>query len=290
LLIGGFGGWGVVASIHGAVVAQATIAGQTATNAVQHLDGGLVAEIYVKEGDFVSAGQRLIRLDGRDIAEDLKGTEAELQAKKNQLDLDKRELASLNGLYQKGLVPRTRILSIQRDASALSGDVGRLESQKVRAAERVKRLIIKAPVSGQVMNLSVHTVGGVIAPGKELMRIVPTGDRLVLDAKLDPKDIEQVHRGQPVVIRLTGLNQRVTPELKGKVVFVSQDSVQQEDPRNGGPYYEARIAFGEHQLERLEGVQLQPGMPAQVMIQTGARSPISYLIKPLRDQIARAFR
>jgi HlyD family secretion protein len=289
LLVGGFGGWGAIASINGAVVTQATVAAQTRTNSIQHLDGGLVAQIFVKEGDFVSAGQPLLRLDGKDIAEELKGTEAELAAKSTQLDLDKKELESLTELYEKGLVPRSRILTIERDASAITGDVGRLQSQRGRAIERSKRLIMYAPLAGQIMNLETHTIGGVITPGKELMQIVPTGDPLVLDAKLDPKDIEQVHAGQAVTIRLTGLNQRVTPELSGKVSVVSRDIVHDEQQHNP-PYYEARITFGEGQLERLNGIELQPGMPAQVLIQTGSRSPISYLIKPLRDQIVKAFR
>jgi multidrug efflux pump subunit AcrA (membrane-fusion protein) len=288
LLVGGFGGWGAIASISGAVVTQAVIAAQTKTNSIQHLDGGLVAEIFVKEGDFVGPGQPLLRLDDKDIAEELKGTESELQAKRTQLELDNKELASLGDLYEKGLVPRTRILTIERDASSLAGDIGRLQSQKGRALERSKRLLLKAPLAGQVMNLSVHTIGGVITPGKELMQIVPTGDPLVLDARIDPKDIEQVHVGQPVTIRLTGLNQRVTPELSGKVSVVSRDIVR--DDQHNASYYEARVAFGSHQLEKIKDVELQPGMPAQVMIETGARSPISYLLKPLRDQIVRAFR
>ena len=288
LLVGGFGGWSAIASINGAVVTQAVIAAQTKTNSIQHLDGGLVAEIFVKEGDFVGAGQPLMRLDGKDLAEELKGTEAELQAKRTQLDLDNKELASLGDLYEKGLVPRTRILTIERDASSLAGEIGRLQSQKGRVLERSNRLVLKAPLAGQVMNLSTHTIGGVITPGKELMQIVPTGDPLVLDVRIDPKDIEQVRVGQAVTIRLTGLNQRVTPELSGKVSVLSRDIIR--DDQHNTSYYEARIAFGSHQLDKIKDVELQPGMPAQVMIETGARSPLSYLLKPLRDQIVRAFR
>ena len=120
------------------------------------------------------------------------------------------------------------------------------------------------------------------------MQIVPTGDALVLEAKLSPKDIDQVHPSQPVVIRLSGLNQRTTPQLKGTVLVVSPDLL--HDEARNAQYYTARIAFNEGELDRLHGVQLIPGMPADVMIQTEARSALSYLVKPLLDQIARTFR
>ena len=288
LLIGGLGGWAAIATINGAVVAPASVAAQTKTNVVQHLDGGVVAELRVKEGDVVTAGQLLVRLDRTEVDDELRGLQAELSAKTRQEELFNRELATLLDLSERGLVPRTRVVAVERDLAGVSGDIGRFKAQEARATERLKRLEIRAPLGGRILNLALHTVGGVISPGKELMQIVPTGDALVLEAKLSPKDIDQVRPSQPVVIRLSGLNQRTTPQLTGTVLVVSPDLL--HDEARNAQYYTARIAFNEGEFDRLHGVQLIPGMPADVMIQTEARSALSYLVKPLLDQIARTFR
>jgi HlyD family secretion protein len=288
LLIGGLGGWAAIAKINAAVVAPASVTAQTKTNVVQHLDGGVVAELAVKEGDLVSAGQLLVRLDRTEVHDELRGLQAELSAKTKQQELFNRELTTLLDLSERGLVPRTRVVAVERDLAGVSGDIGRFKAQEARATERLKRLEIRAPLEGRVLNLALHTIGGVVSPGKELMQIVPFGDVLVLEAKLAPKDIDQVHPDQPVVIRLSGLNQRTTPQLTGTVLVVSPDLLHDE-PRNT-QYYTTRIAFNEGELGRLHGVQLIPGMPADVLIQTEARSALSYLVKPLLDQIARTFR
>ncbi len=288
LLIGCLGAWGALASIRGAVIAPAIVAGGTKTNVVQHLDGGVIAEIFVKEGDPVRQGQMLVRLNRKELDEELTGIEAELTAKSQQLDLYNAELATLLELAGQGLVTRTRVSAMQRDVAGVNGDLGRLTAQKMRARERLERLDICAPLAGRVFNLAVHTIGGVVSPGKELLQIVPTGDALVLEAKLAPKDIDQVHPGQRVAIRLTGLNQRTTPQLHGAVSVVSPD-VMRDETRNVH-YYMARIGFNLGELDRLGGAELVAGMPAEVLIQTETCSALSYLTKPLRDQITRAFR
>src|SRR5262245_33741564 len=288
LLIGGLGGWGAIATINGAVVAPALVAGQTKTNVIQHLDGGVVAELSVKEGDLVTVGQLLVRLDRTEVDEELRGLQAELSAKTSQQELFNQEFATLLDLSDRGLVPRTRVVSVQRDLAGVSGDIGRLKAQEARATERLRRLEIRAPLGGRILNLTLHTIGGVIAAGKELMQIVTSGDALVLEAKVAPKDIDQVHTNQSVVMRLPGLNQRTTRQLTGTVLVVSPDLLQ--DEARNTKFYTARIAFNEGELGRLHGVHLIPGMPADVMIQTEARSALSYLVKPLVDQIARTFR
>jgi HlyD family secretion protein len=288
LLFGGLGGWLATASINGAVVGQATVAAQTKTNVIQHPEGGVVAELFVKEGDLVSAGQRLVRLDGKELDEQLRGTEAELAAKTTQYNLIGKELEGLRDLEERGLVPKTRVMSMQRDMASISGDIGRLTAEKARLAQRVKRLDIRSPLAGRILNLDLHTIGGVISPGKEIMQIVPYGDGLVLEAKLAPKDIDQVRPGQPVAIRLSYLSQRTTPQLSGTVVVVSPDLVR--DEAHNTQYYTARVAFDPGELGRLHGVQLVPGMPAEVLIQTDARSALSYLVKPMVDRFVGAFR
>jgi HlyD family secretion protein len=139
-----------------------------------------------------------------------------------------------------------------------------------------------------VFQSTVNTVGGVITAGDPVMLIVPAADNLLVEAKVDPKDIDQVQFGQPVVLRFSAFNMRTTPELNGKVVRISADTT--TDQRTGQSYYLVRIAMTADQIGRLGDVKMTPGMPVEAFIQTGDRTMISYLVKPLRDQLMRSFR
>jgi HlyD family secretion protein len=134
----------------------------------------------------------------------------------------------------------------------------------------------------------VHTVGGVITPGEAMMLIVPEADNLTVEAKLNPQDIDQVQAGQKAVLRFSTFNQRTTPELNGTVIRVSADLT--TDQRSGERYYTVRISIPEAEVARLGGLKLLPGMPLEAFIQTGERTVLAYLTKPLTDQAARAFR
>ena len=136
--------------------------------------------------------------------------------------------------------------------------------------------------------MSVHTIGGVVAPGDVLMLIVPEADNLTAEAKVNPQDIDQVRIGQPALLRLSAFNQRTTPELNGIVARVGADT--STDQRSGASYYTIRISLPPDEVARLGDVKLIPGMPLEAFIQTGDRTIMSYLVKPLSDQVARAFR
>ncbi|WP_244512693.1 HlyD family efflux transporter periplasmic adaptor subunit [Ensifer sp. LC163] len=136
--------------------------------------------------------------------------------------------------------------------------------------------------------LAVHTVGGVVAPGEPIMMIVPDIDKLVVEAKVVPQDIDQIYSGQRAILRFSAFSQKTTPEIFGAVERVSADvSV---DQRTGASYYFARIAIAPEEIQRLGNVSLMPGMPVETFITTGERSVASYFIKPLMDQVSRAFR
>jgi len=120
------------------------------------------------------------------------------------------------------------------------------------------------------------------------MLIVPESDTLLAEAKVEPKDIEQVQIGQPVLLRFSALNMRTTPEINGTVVRIAADT--STDQRTGQSYYVVRISMTAAEIKRLGDVKLTPGMPVEVFIQTGERTLLSYLIKPLHDQLMRAFR
>ncbi|HVJ44513.1 MAG TPA: HlyD family type I secretion periplasmic adaptor subunit [Dongiaceae bacterium] len=172
-----------------------------------------------------------------------------------------------------------------RDTQAKLAEVeGKLQS----ARDQNNRMLITAPVSGQVVNLRVFTAHGVINPGEPLLDIVPDDGTLVIDARVQPTDIDTVHAGLDAQVALTAYKRRIVPLLDGKVLRVSADTLQTEDHRTS--YYEATISIDESQLARLDNVKLYPGMPVEVMIMTGNRTVLDYAIGPVIDSFHRAFR
>ncbi len=166
--------------------------------------------------------------------------------------------------------------------------IAELLERRVAAEDQLKRIDIRAPVDGIVHQLAVHTVGGVIGQGETLMAIVPASDKLVIEVKVSPQDIDQVRIDQPTILRFTTLSQRTTPELNGKVTYVSADLV--ADQRTGSSHFVARISLADEEVTRLDSVKIVPGLPIEAYIQTEQRSILSYMAKPLSDQIERAFR
>jgi HlyD family secretion protein/epimerase transport system membrane fusion protein len=172
-----------------------------------------------------------------------------------------------------------------RDTQAELVDV----SERLKAAEDILvRTDIRAPLAGIVMGLNVHTEAGVIAPGQRLLDIVPEDDTLVIEAQVAPNDIDVVHTGLPAQVRLTAFKQRDTPLLDGKLTRVSADSF--ADERSGASYFLARITIDAAELKKLDGRELYPGMGSEVMIKTGKRTTMDYILAPLTDSLRRAFR
>jgi HlyD family secretion protein len=164
-----------------------------------------------------------------------------------------------------------------------------LVERRVSAEDQLKRVDIRAPQSGTIHQLAVHTVGGVINPGEPIMLVVPEGDKLVIEARVAPHDIEQVLQSHDALIRFSAFNQRTTPELRGLIRSISADLTQ--DQRTGESYFLSRIEIPDAELERLgEHNKLVPGMPADVQIKTQSRTALSYLLKPMQDQLAKAFK
>jgi HlyD family secretion protein len=163
-----------------------------------------------------------------------------------------------------------------------------MTERRVAADDQLKRIDLISPQNGRIFQRSVHTVGGVIQAGEQVMLVVPESDSLMVEAKVAPHDIDQVHVGQSAVLRFAAFNQRTTPELNGEVVHIGADVAQ--DDRATEPYYSVRIRVIDGELARLEGLQLLAGMPVEAFIQTTPRTVASFLVKPLTDQLARAFR
>jgi HlyD family secretion protein len=177
---------------------------------------------------------------------------------------------------------------VAKELREVQAKIAELVERKVAAEDQLKRIDIRAPQDGLVHQLVVHTVGGVITPGEAMMLIVPEADNLTVEAKLNPQDIDQVQPGQKAVLRFSTFNQRTTPELNGMVIRVSADLT--TDKQTGVSYYTVRISIPEAEVARLGGLKLLPGMPLEAFIQTGNRTVLSYLMKPMTDQIARSFR
>jgi HlyD family secretion protein len=409
LLVGGLGAWAGTISLAGAVIASGTVVVESGAKKVQHQTGGIVGEILVKEGDRVSAGDVIVRLDetmtranleilsqqyDRTIArqarlqaerlglpeikfsDDLarragdaevdallagekalfesrtkasKGLKSQLEARSEQLArqvdgltaqkkamddsaaLVETDFTSLQQLYQKKLVSLARVSELQLELSRLRGESGRLAAaiaetegkisetklqalqvdeemrkevneelreldgkevelveRKLVAEDQLARTEIRAPQTGLVQELAVHTVGGVIAPGETLMLIVPEDDSLVIDAMVAPASIDDVHPGQHVSLRFPAFDTATTPECEGTVQRVSADLI--NDPQLQTSYFMARTTLDDQKTCLKDTGRLQPGMPAEVHIQTGERNAWSYVMKPLSDQVHRAFR
>jgi HlyD family secretion protein len=218
-----------------------------------------------------------------------------------------RDAARLNGeraqfvasrAQAKGKITETELQIIQVDKDLVSDvskdlretndKIGEFVERKVTAEDQLRRTDIRAPQDGMVLQSTVHTVGGVITAGDAIMMIVPQADALSVEAKVNPQDIDKLQIGQKTLLRLSAFNQRTTPELNGVVTRVSPDVT--TDQRTGQSYYTIRVSMPPEEVKRLGDAKLIPGMPVEAFVQTGDRTMLSYLVKPLRDQLMRAFR
>lgn len=410
VLVIGFGGWSLLTEISGAVVAPGQIAVAQDRQVVQHPDGGVVAEIAVKEAQSVQAGDLLMRLDGallhselaivegqlfelmartarleaerddadapvfggelaelaktrpevaeliegqrslflarRDsiskqteqlqkraaqIASQIEGVDSQMTALGQQLALIEEELNNQKELLDKGLAQSSRVLALEREASRLQGSVGELQASRAQAegratevelevlrlaavrreeantqlrdlgakmlelaerrrllTEQVARLDIRAPVSGLVLGLQVTTPRAVLRPAEPVLYLIPQDRPLVIKSQIAPIHIDEVVVGQRVRLLFSAFSARTTPELYGHVVTLSADAL--VDERSQQAYYSAEIVLDPGEADRLEGLTLLPGMPVEAYIETGARSPMAYLLKPFTDYFQVAFR
>jgi HlyD family secretion protein len=244
------------------------------------------------------------------IVEELKGVRDLYQ--KNLVQLPRlnaleRDAASIEGqrgqliaavAQAEGRIAETSFQIIQIDEQMraeamqelrdIQGKIAEYTERRVAAEDQLKRIDIRSPSDGFVHQLNVHTVGGVISPAEPVMFIVPTNDTLDLEARVLPNEIDQVALGQKATVRVHASNQRSTPELHGTVTRISADV--SRDQQTGATYYTIRVGLPADELKRLGHLKLIAGMQAEVFVQVNERTPFEYLIKPLEEQVARAFR
>jgi HlyD family type I secretion membrane fusion protein len=405
---GGLGGWAATAPLAGAAVASATVVPDGSRRTVQHLEGGIVRKILVKDGDQVTAGQPLIKLDptqsasqvgalrvqrwghlaaeARLLAEqaeakgisfpeellvaaagepalqavldaegqrfrsravaladqeailrekikqamaEIDGHEASVRSTDRQLALVKEETSGIESLLAKGLERKPRLLALQRSAAQFDGakagawaDIARarqmiaeaeqqiralyseraetaanelseirrglanLDEELSAASDRLARTTVLAPLAGTVLGLKVKTEGGVVAPGAAILDLVPADDGLLLEARVHPNDIDEIHIGLKAQIHLLAYKSRNMPRIEGEVQEVSADRF--TDPQTAEAYFTARILVDPAALPA--GVHLAPGMPAEALIVTGERTLLSYLLAPVHDALRRGLR
>jgi HlyD family secretion protein len=186
-------------------------------------------------------------------------------------------------------VDKDMVSEVSKDLRETNDKIGEFVERKVTAEDQLRRVDIRAPQDGMVLQSTVHTVGGVITAGDAMMMIVPQADDLSVEAKVDPKDIDKLQIGQKTLMRFSAFNQRTTPELNGAVTRVSADVT--TDQRTGQSYYTIRVSLPPSEVARLgDNNKLIPGMPVEAFVQTGDRTMLSYLLKPLNDQLMRSFR
>ncbi|PYG53689.1 HlyD family type I secretion periplasmic adaptor subunit [Rhizobium sp. UGM030330-04] len=259
---------------------------------------GLIVRRSAKEEELSWIGQELVRV--RSLANQQLvqfNRLAELERLRAQLDGERGQLmAEIARAATRVTETELQILQLDQDRLAevltelrdVDNKLAELSEQKVTADDQLKRIDVRSPQDGIVHELAVHTIGGVISPGETVMQIVPVNDRLVVETKIQPADIDQMHAGQQATLRFSAFNQRTTPEIGGQVKTVAADLV--HNPQTGESWYTARIQIEPEELTKLGNLSLIAGMPVEAYIKTSERTALSYLVKPLVDQINRAMR
>ena len=258
------------------------------------------------------------------------GLQAQIDALRQQRHLIEPERQGVRDLWDKQLVTINRLNQLERTAVDIDGQVAQLQAQiaqtrariteaqeqsiqtvqtrrvqagtdlaqvntalnqqqlrKVSASDQKDRSEIRAPYSGTIEKIAFAAIGDVVRPAEPIMEIVPDHDVMIVEASISPTDIDQVRVGQAARVRFSAFNRAATPEIPGRVIYVATDRTDNQETRQA--YYTVRIAVDQAAVQR-EGLALRSGMPAETYIETGNRSLLSYVTKPLRDQFMRAFR
>jgi HlyD family type I secretion membrane fusion protein len=415
----GFGLWAIMAPLDGAVIASGSFVATGQNKQVQHLEGGIIREMLVKEGDLVEAGQILLRLDDtaarakhrrlvlrqirlnamaarlqaeingfdqmqlpptlmaaasdpevkailqrqenelrarrqsqlaqeavfrKEIAsfeESIRGYETQLGSHRSRLALFQEEINDKTGLLERQLIRKTELLALRRAEASISGELGELLGRIGDARERiaradqqiaqlrsaaiqkaieelretetelddiveqihaardvVERTDVRAPVRGIIVKLNYHTKNGVVTPGNVILELLPLEDELIIEGRIKPSDISHVQEGKDALVRLTALNQRLTPMIKGRVIYLSADAISEsvtadkdQSDKANRDWFIVRVRLDEDDArKKVHNFHPTPGMPADIYIKTGERTFFEYLLRPLLDSLARAFR
>lgn len=294
ILLIGFGGfllWSILAPLDEGVPAGGSVVLDNRRQTIQHLSGGVVKQILVKEGQSVREGELLMRMDDSVPLANKSGIESELKGIDAQVVFLEKLVADLRPLIDEGYYPRNRFTEFEKQLIEARAKQAGLRDRLAAADLELKRSVIAAPAAGKVMGLALTTQGGVISPGGRLLDLVPDEERLVVEAQIQPHLIDKVVPGLSAEVRFSAFNLRSTPVTLGTVEWVSGDRFQNpQDQVNPAGYYLARLVVPAEELKKLGAVTVRPGMPAEVIFKTGDRTFFQYLVKPLKDRMATSLR
>ena len=295
--------WASFAPINSSIIANGEIILTANKKTISHLEGGIIEEIKVKEGQFVKAGDDLILLNTVQVKSKIQQTKEGIRASEFQktatikrISALRQELKIVEELMKDANSSLTRKLDLQKQLHEAEGKIGELDAniaslqnELISNEHILGRSIIKAPVEGFVMDLKHQTLGGVIAPASEIMFIIPKNDILIAEVKVKPQDIDLLTEGMVAKVQLTAYKSRLMPKLNGKIVNVSADSFKNE--MTGEVYFKARIEIPETEIKKLkQDIKLSPGMPVTAFVITGSRTLLQYLITPISESGFKAFR
>ncbi len=348
--------WAAFASIDEIVRGEGQVVSSSRAQIVQNLEGGILAELHVRQGDVVSAGQVLAKLQDtkfRTAADELQNQLDALEIKRHRLEAQMKgafeftvpdmlaqrspdilaserslltarqtdftsrresarqimdqldaELANMEKLYKQKIVALIEVNKARKaatDARAKYNEIGTqaeleqaeeysktlreittLRQEQRLAVDQLNRTVITSPMAGIVNSLAVTTIGGVIRPGEEILEIIPLGEELFVEARVRPEDIASVQPGQPATIKLSAYDYTIYGALKGKVDFVSADTFEDERNPRAEPYYRVTVRVDKASFtERQQAIEIRPGMRATAELQTGSKTVLQYLLKPL---------
>jgi HlyD family secretion protein len=238
------------------------------------------------------ADQRMLDSKGLIRRPVLRQTEREVSRLRGEIgDTEARTASARSQLVEAQFkideVTRNALAEVLAQLQTVTEQLAQVEQEYNTSKDRLQRLEIRAPRAGYVHELAVHTVGGIVAPGQTLMSIIPNTGPLLLTAKILPEDVDQVHIGQDATVRISAFKLPVTPELESEVINLSPDRIVDN---SGQPYFVVKVAVAPGELTKLQGKELTPGLPAEVMIRGEARRVITYLTQPLMEKLTHAFR
>lgn len=288
-MIIGFAVWAAFVPLDAGVPSQGMVSVDGHRKVVQHPRGGVIADVLIQEGNSVKQGDVLIKLDNTIEFANRSEILSQLRVAQAKIAALEEVLPGLRELSQDGFYPRNRVIELERQLSEARSLEKGFADQLTAANRELERTEIRAPVAGRVMGVGVNTSGAVIIAGAKLMDIVPDESRMTIQTQVRPHLIDKVRPGAQAQIRFSALESSRTPIMFGTIEWVSPDRFQnREDALNPEGYYLANVIVSAEELAKVDGLQIIPGMPAEVIIKTGERTFLEYLLKPFSDRLAHA--
>lgn len=346
-------GWSAWAQVNETTRGKGRVTPSSRLQSVQSLEGGILTELLVREGDVVHQGQPLARIDSTRFQSAYNETQSQIDTlsaevgrleaevnEKSELTFSERgnekarqaetklfnarrarlnksigalqeedhilqqQIAMIRPLVEKQAAPRSQLLQLQQQSAQLHGRIGDLRNQYVQEAysnmvdkkaklaelqqsmlqkkDQLNRTLVTAHVAGLVNNVKINSVGGVVQPGETIMEITPIHDQLVVETLVEPKDVAFIAPEMPASVKISAYDYSVYGDLRGKVTQISEDTVKEDTPHGPQECYRVMVTTDRSNLKR-NGVELpiRAGMVAEVDIETGRRSILSYLTRPL---------